>query len=394
MLRLFLWTILCFSVVVTPAHAETTRSLPDRVEQWMEHVVLLLTGPAWCTGVVIDDQGTVATAYHCVASGLRTEVRTRKGGYHVGKMIAADPKNDVALLSVPELGSFMKGMPIREDPPRQGESVYGLGHPFAPAAGRTMAMEGMLQWSVTAGIVSAVGPRLIQTDTALNPGNSGGPVVDEEGRIIGIASRKLSGDNVAFLSASSNLIRLQESKWKPSLLGGQFTFGVTSISPAEANAVSSLAFVIGMVFRDRLVLQGALGGSRAARGYAMEQGWAWAPTSEFLVAVRQRFGRGTWSSALDLGAGLLSTTSWASEFDDVEHTWTFSQSPAETGLEVFGRFHIGGLGLRYIVMPAGRANVLSEPSAKALRRASGRAETEPSYLLALDIDLPGVFATF
>ena len=158
--------------------------------------------------------------------------------------------------------------------------------------------------------------------------------------------------------------------------------------------MSSLAFVIGMVFRDRLVLQGALGGSRAARGYAMEQGWAWAPTSEFLVAVRQRFGRGTWSSALDLGAGLLSTTSWASEFDDVEHTWTFSQSPAETGLEVFGRFHIGGLGLRYIVMPAGRANVLSEPSAKALRRASGRAETEPSYLLALDIDLPGVFATF
>ena len=105
MSRLFLWTLLGFSLLSTPVHAETNESLPDRVEQWMEHVVLLLTGPAWCTGVVIDDQGTVATAYHCVASGLRTEVRTRKGGYHVGKMIAADPKNDVALLSVPELGS-------------------------------------------------------------------------------------------------------------------------------------------------------------------------------------------------------------------------------------------------------------------------------------------------
>ena len=126
-------------------------------------------------------------------------------------------------------------------------------------------MEGMLRWSVTAGIVSAVGPRLIQTETALNPGNSGGPVVDEEGRIVGIASRKLSGDNVAFLSASSNLLRLQESKWKPSILGGQFTFGLTSISPAEANAVSSLALVVGMVFRDRLVLKAHLA-VRARRG--------------------------------------------------------------------------------------------------------------------------------
>lgn len=390
LLRFMLACLLCLG----SARADTSDDLPDRVETWMEHVVLLLTGPAWCTGVVIDDKGTVATAYHCVASGLRTEIRTRKGGYYVGKMIAADPKNDIALVSAPELGAFMTGMPIREDAPRQGESVYGLGHPFAPAAGRTLAMEGMLQWSVTAGIVSAVGPRLIQTDTALNPGNSGGPVVDGNGQIVGIASRKLSGDNVAFLSAASNLKKLLESKWRPSVLGGQFTVGLTSISPAEAHSVSALGLMIGMVFRDRLVLQGALGGGRAARSYAMEQGWAWAPTAELLGAVRQRFGRGTWSSALDVGAGVLSSTTWVSDYDDQAHTWTFLQSPAELGLEVFGRFHIGGLGLRYMVMPQGRAGLTSDPQAAALRAAEGRDEQAPSYLLALDIDLPGVFATF
>jgi S1-C subfamily serine protease len=390
LLRFMLVWLLCLG----SAHAESPDDLPDRVEQWMEHVVLLLTGPAWCTGVVIDNQGTVATAYHCVASGLRTEIRTRKGGYYIGKMIAADPKNDVALVSAPELGAFMKGMPIREDAPRQGESVYGLGHPFAPAAGRTLAMEGMLQWSVTAGIVSAVGPRLIQTDTALNPGNSGGPVVDGQGRIVGIASRKLSGDNVAFLSAASNLKKLQESKWKPSLLGGQFTFGLTSISPAEAHSVPALGLMLGMVFRDRVVVQGALGGGRAARGYAMEQTWAWSPTTELIGAVRQRFGRGTWSSALDVGAGVLSSTTWSSEYDDQSHTWTFFQNPAELGLEVFGRFHIGGLGLRYIVMPQGRASLTSDPTASAFRAQEDRDERTPSYLLALDIDLPGVFATF
>ena len=394
MFRLLFRISLIWSLSVGSAAAEAQESLPDRVERWMDHVVLLLTGPAWCTGVVIDEEGTVATAYHCVASGLRTEVRTRKGGHYIGKMIAADPKNDVALVSVPELGSFMTGMPIRTDEPRQGESVYGLGHPFAPAAGRTLAMEGMLQWSVTAGVVSAVGPRLIQTDTALNPGNSGGPVVDEEGRIIGIASRKLSGDNVAFLSASSNLLALQKSKWKPSILGGQFTFGFTSIAPAELNSVPSLALVIGAVFRDRLVVQFALGGARAARSQAMEQGWAWAPTSELTAALRQRFGRGTWSSALDIGGGLLSSNTWSSDFDPTEHTWTFEQRPAETGVEVFGRFHIGGLGLRYMVMPMGRASLASDSEAMKLRRSSGRSETEPTYLLAFDIDLPGVFATF
>ena len=389
-LRLLLVCLMC----IVPARAETTESLPDRVEQWMEQVVLLLTGPAWCTGVVIDDVGTVATAYHCVASGLRTEIRTRDGGYYVGKMIAADPRNDVALVSAPELGGILKGMPIREDAPRQGESVYGLGHPFAPAAGRTLAMEGMLQWSVTAGIVSAVGPRLIQTDTALNPGNSGGPVVDKEGRIIGIASRKLSGDNVAFLSAASNLLELQESKWKPSLLGGQFTFGISSIAPAELHSSSTLAIMLGMVFRDRVVIQGALGGGQSARSYAMEQGWAWAPTAELIMAVRQRFGRGTWSSAFDLGGGLLSSNTWVSQYDDQEHTWTFLQQPAEVGLEVFGRFHIGGLGLRYVVMPQGRGGISSDQTAASLRAAEGRDENAPTYLLALDIDLPGVFATF
>ena len=162
------------------------QALADSVEVWMESVVLLLTGPAWCTGVLVDDKGTVATAYHCVASGQKTAVRTRSGDEFIGKTVAADPKNDIALISVEGISEVISPMAIRTTDPRQGDQVYGLGHPFAPASGRTLAMEGMLQWSVTAGIVSAVGPRLIQTDTALNPGNSGGPVVDEDGLIVGI----------------------------------------------------------------------------------------------------------------------------------------------------------------------------------------------------------------
>ena len=78
-----------------------SQSLPDRVELWMESVVLLITGPGWCSGVVIDDKGTVATAYHCIASGLKSEVHTRSGRRFIAKTVAAEPINDIALISVP-----------------------------------------------------------------------------------------------------------------------------------------------------------------------------------------------------------------------------------------------------------------------------------------------------
>jgi S1-C subfamily serine protease len=367
--------------------------LADRVEVWMESVVLLLTGPAWCTGVLVDDKGTVATAYHCVASGQKTEVRTRKGEDFIGRTIAADPKNDIALIFVDGLAEVIAPMAIRATDPRQGDQVYGLGHPFAPASGRTLAMEGMLQWSVTAGIVSAVGPRLIQTDTALNPGNSGGPVVDKDGLIVGIASRKLSGDNVAFLSSSSNLLALQKSMSKPALLGGQFTLGLSSVAPADPNGAASLSLGVGAIVRDRVMVQGNLGLGADGRTLALEQGHSWYPSFELTAALRQRFGRGTWSTAFDVGGGLMGTNGWFSSFDETDYTWTLTPGIGEVTPEVFGRLSLGGVGVRMIYLPIGRGGISSDPAAADIRKEENR-EGSPHYLLSLDIDFPGVFATF
>jgi S1-C subfamily serine protease len=351
----------------------------------MESVVLLLTGPAWCTGVVIDEKGTVATAYHCVASGLKSEIRTRNGDQFIGKMVAADPKNDVALVFASDLAGAAPPLKIRENPPRQGESLYGLGHPFAPEAGRTMAMEGMLQWSVSSGIVSAVGPRLIQTDAALNPGNSGGPAVDEEGRIIGIVSRKLGGDNVAFLSSAENLSKLIERKTKPMVFGGQLSMGLSSLAPAELNSAPGFGLSLGAIIRDRLVFQGSYILDQNARSAALERGSAWAPTFEITAALRQRFGRGNWSTAVDVGGGLLGTEQWDADFDTENHTWTVARDPEEVALAVFWRIGFGGIGLRFVTLPLGRGNLVSNGPAT---------ETDPVFLLAIDLDLPGVFATF
>ena len=54
------------------------------------------------------------------------------------------------------------------------------------------------------GIVGAVGPWVLQTDAGLNPGNSGGPLVDTQGRIVGIVSRKLAGEDLAFAAKSTS----------------------------------------------------------------------------------------------------------------------------------------------------------------------------------------------
>ncbi len=358
-----LWLGLCGSALAED-------DLPDRVERWMESVVLLVTGPGWCSGVVIDDQGTVATAYHCVASGLRSEVHTESGDRFMGRTIAARPRDDIALIRVPGLAGRAQPLSLREDSPRRGETVYGLGHPFAPYADRTDAMKGMLTWSVTRGIVSNVGPRLLQTDAALNPGNSGGPVVDDEGRIVGITSRKLSGDNVAFLSTAKNLQALVDSGQKPSPIGGTLGLGVSLVMPQD-EAAAGLGIGLSTTIRDRLVLGGELFLNGATEADAAYVGEVWSPMWMLSGGVRQTLGRGHFHSAIELGAGLVgSQTLSRGDYLEGERRWTMA---VERGTEpaAYARFSFGGAGVRMVVLP-------TRPSALG----------GASYLVALDIGLP------
>ena len=398
----FLWLSLVGLMAVTSSSyaaeiqtslADERQDLPDDIDQWMKSVVLLLTGPAWCTGAVIDDAGTVATAYHCVASGLKVEVRTRSGDQYFGRMISADPDNDIALLRIPELAGTVPALALRDQAPRQGEAIYGLGHPFAPVAGRTLAMEGMLQWSVSAGIVSNVGPRLIQTDAALNPGNSGGPALDRDGRVVGIASRKLSGDNVAFLSSITNLHKLIADGARPSWFGGQINLGLGSMSPVVVGASQSLALRISAIVRDRIVMEGSYSISGSARSTAMERGQAWAPMADVTLGVRQRIGRGNFSTAIDAGGGLMQTREWFASFNgSTASPWTIVPASEEVAPVAYVRVGMGGIGLRLISLPNGLGSLVeaAPPSGfNDIRPGDG-----PLYVVSIDLDVPGVVSTF
>ena len=125
-----------------------------------------------------DERGSyLLTADHVVDGHGSSFVRiSRKGGSWQGEIVARDPRNDLALLRTAgrPTGAAPLWQAAATKPPPQGEKLLLVGSPFG------------LQGTVTSGIVSRVTRAYIQTDAAANPGNSGGPALDERGRIVGV----------------------------------------------------------------------------------------------------------------------------------------------------------------------------------------------------------------
>lgn len=228
----------------------------------------------------------VATAYHCVASGMRPMVETRDGRRAPGRTVAADPAADLAIVAV-ELD--LPARPVRVGALAVGEPVWAVGHPFGTAA--EGKLDGLLAWSTSRGIVSATNDWYVQTDAPVNPGNSGGPLYDAEGRIIGVASRKIVGDGVAFYARTEKLEALRADPRPPSVLGGAYGAGLALVQDGETWALAEGW----MAFRERVVLRIDAGLALSGAEHGRLAGSAF---------VRQRLGRGSWSTSLDLGGGL------------------------------------------------------------------------------------------
>lgn len=264
------------------------------VDVWLDSVVLLQVGASLCAGVVLaEDSGisgavpaerTVATAYHCVAAGLAPRVFTRGGDSAVGRVVARDPAHDLALVTV---AVDVPGLPLRPEAPAVGDTVYALGHPFGQATGGKLA--DLLVWSASRGIVSGVGPWLLQTDAAMNPGNSGGPLVDDAGRVVGIVSRKIQGEGMGFVARTDRVAELRATPDMGPFLGGGWGAGVGFFQGERAEVGANLTVVV----RERVVTRGWLGlglGDAEPFGLVTLEG-------------RQRVGRGPLSTTFDLGVG-------------------------------------------------------------------------------------------
>jgi serine protease Do len=191
------------------------------------------------SGVIVSPDGYILTAYHVVSGaeeimiGLGTELRKYKA-----KKVGTDPGTDVALLKIDEKN--LPGITFADsDKARAGDIVLAVGNPFG------------LRQTVTMGIISAVGrggmgivdyENFIQTDAAINMGNSGGALVDIKGELLGINtaifSRSGGNQGVGF-AIPDNLARdvMQSLREKGRVVRGYIGASVQTLTPELAEAM-------------------------------------------------------------------------------------------------------------------------------------------------------------
>ena len=134
------------------------------------------------SGVIVDPGGFILTNYHVVAAASETRVTLSDGRQFNATVVGWDVPTDLALLRVPA-----QGLAAAEwgdsDELEVGALVWAVGNPFGLR--RTVTF-GILSAKNRAGLAGNEQHDLLQTDAAVNPGNSGGPLVDARGRVVGI----------------------------------------------------------------------------------------------------------------------------------------------------------------------------------------------------------------
>lgn len=190
------YLFLTLGLITVPGRAQglTTAAIVKRATP----AIVLIKGtsnnsPSFGSGFLVSSDGKIITAFHVIENFENLTVRLANGETYDSKIVLGfDKKKDIAIIKIAgfdlpflELGNSNKIA--------QGEPVVLLGNP-----------EG-LQGSITAGIISAVRDspdgafKVIQTDAAASPGNSGGPLLNSSGQVIGILDYKMEGaENLNF----------------------------------------------------------------------------------------------------------------------------------------------------------------------------------------------------
>jgi S1-C subfamily serine protease len=155
------------------------------------------------SGIVISPDGLVLTNSHVVGSSKQIRIRDSEGGVTDARVLGVDPDTDLALLRADASRDLRFAALGNSKNLRRGQLVVAIGNPLG------------FESTVTAGVVSALGRSIrsvngrtiedvIQTDAALNPGNSGGPLVSSAAEVIGINTAIINGAQGICFAVASN----------------------------------------------------------------------------------------------------------------------------------------------------------------------------------------------
>ncbi len=186
-------------------HIRVKRKLPAQNQQ-NNKIDPLATG----SGFLISSDGFVVTNHHVIENAEEIIVTTQDGIENKAELIGHDSATDLAVIKIFN-GNFHPVSFADSDKLQAGQLAIAIGNPFG------------FQHTVTAGVVSALGRTLrtqagrliddvIQTDAALNPGNSGGPLMDSSGRVIGVNTAVIRMAQGLCFAVSSNLAQFITSK--------------------------------------------------------------------------------------------------------------------------------------------------------------------------------------
>ncbi len=170
------------------------------IEKDIRGVVSVGTDKSAGTGFIIDSDGYIVTNEHVISGGSYVKILTYDGKVHDATIIGEDKFHDISLLKIE--GSYTSLELADSDNAQIGEKVIAIGNPLG------------LSFTVTEGIISALhrrGPNgletYIQTDVTLNPGNSGGPLINTKGEVVGINNFKIGEAEGLGFALESNVIR-------------------------------------------------------------------------------------------------------------------------------------------------------------------------------------------